>query len=401
MENIYKNLIIFWIVFSSGSVYFMRFHQESLCCFVVLVLIFFFVYQKRTFVDGKYVLVVLFICFTAFLTMIENLDFSHYALYYMLIFNIIISACIPFIIGFDELREKYIKLVVFLAFSSLIMYLIINMMPNLISYFPVIELGAGGQKYHNLFSLVYAAPQYHFTRNSSVFWEPGAFQAFINLAYYFEVTRHGLKHYARIFILSIALVTTFSTTGYIVFGLMNLIFFMNKRYYLIFTLIAILVLTMCVLLGLVPGGSLIKNIVINKMSLENYSFLVRYVSSMTDLDIFSKAPILGEGYHYFELVSQNSMRDYGVKMEGSVDSLTYSMAVFGGLFSVTLLLVYFIAVMSQVNSYVHRAVYFILLLLIFATENFFCSFIWLSVAFYGLKFYFTKKVHRPILSCDV
>lgn len=61
-------------------------------------------------------------------------------------------------------------------------------------------------------------------RNSSMLWEPGAFQGIINLAL-FLVPRHALanpRNALKLSIMVLALITTFSTTGYLVFFLVVL-----------------------------------------------------------------------------------------------------------------------------------------------------------------------------------
>lgn len=56
-------------------------------------------------------------------------------------------------------------------------------------------------------------------RNSGMFWEPGAFQGFINLAFLLIFTQINflINNKFKLFIMITALITTFSTTGYIVF----------------------------------------------------------------------------------------------------------------------------------------------------------------------------------------
>lgn len=71
-----------------------------------------------------------------------------------------------------------------------------------------------------------------FVRNSGMFWEPGAFAGYIILAFLFIVTLNGkfqIGEFKKEFILLlIGLISTFSTTGYIVFGFMASIYFLNS-----------------------------------------------------------------------------------------------------------------------------------------------------------------------------
>lgn len=70
-------------------------------------------------------------------------------------------------------------------------------------------------------------------RNCGPFWEPGAFQGFINLAITIELlsqNKRNRKWYIRMLTFIITVITTYSTGGYIVLGC-NIIYFIlsNKR----------------------------------------------------------------------------------------------------------------------------------------------------------------------------
>jgi len=59
-------------------------------------------------------------------------------------------------------------------------------------------------------------------RNSGMFWEPGAFQAFINLCLFMNFYRMSFllkQKYISLLIIVLALITTQSTTGYLIFAL--------------------------------------------------------------------------------------------------------------------------------------------------------------------------------------
>lgn len=70
-------------------------------------------------------------------------------------------------------------------------------------------------------------------RNCGPFWEPGAFQGFINLAIIIELLGHNDRNrrwYARMLVFAITVISTFSTGGYIVLAF-NIIYFIisDKR----------------------------------------------------------------------------------------------------------------------------------------------------------------------------
>jgi hypothetical protein len=69
-------------------------------------------------------------------------------------------------------------------------------------------------------------------RNSGFAWEPGAFSVFINLAILFNALRNKfrLKNNPHLWVFVIALLTTFSTTGYAMFIIMVFFFIYNQPF---------------------------------------------------------------------------------------------------------------------------------------------------------------------------
>lgn len=68
-------------------------------------------------------------------------------------------------------------------------------------------------------------------RNYGMFWEPGAFSGYILVAFFLYINRLDFlwkEHKKECIVLLIALISTFSTTGYIILGLM-LFFFFSAR----------------------------------------------------------------------------------------------------------------------------------------------------------------------------
>ena len=97
----------------------------------------------------------------------------------------------------------------FLSISSIIMFILILIIPSLANI-NVIGYTLFGQPVSNFFLYI----SRELFRNQSIFWEPGAFQTFIIIAVLLEFSQK-YTHKAVIIILIVALITTFSTTGYI------------------------------------------------------------------------------------------------------------------------------------------------------------------------------------------
>ncbi len=122
-----------------------------------------------------------------------------------------------------QFRETFLRVMVFICAVSLVgwAYLVVQ------GSMPGLEFG----RYTSLFffNLTHEIePEYGFTiRNSGMFWEPGAFQGYINLAillYLGDFRKFFSEHKKSFLILSLALVTTQSTTGYIVYAFLMAFF---------------------------------------------------------------------------------------------------------------------------------------------------------------------------------
>lgn len=140
-------------------------------------------------------------------------------------------------------------------------------------------------------------------RNSGLFWEPGAYQIFLNFALLIMTSELGSSkesirknYYSKIFILSVAVLSTYSTTGYFMLAL-NLIVFLrniwgslNRRN----RLIVLLPIGMIVLAGIMMLVS--SAVVTDKIDVENRSYWLRTNDFKNSIPIITQRPILGYGY---------------------------------------------------------------------------------------------------------
>lgn len=113
---------------------------------------------------------------------------------------------------FKNFAKKFCNIIYFLSAISLILYFIYIIEPSLYKPFPTF-VNITGVKAKNLFFFtVYGGAN---ARNQSIFWEPGAFQTYINLALLFELFYFKNITRKRLIVYVVALITTYSTAGYI------------------------------------------------------------------------------------------------------------------------------------------------------------------------------------------
>ena len=149
-----------------------------------------------------------------------------------------------FVILGSKFREVYFRVMYFLAITSLFFFI-----ANVLGFHfsPIATYGDRS----SIFLYTQFYNKYEGTlllRNSGMFWEPGAFQGYINMMFLFYLPELGdlwKKHKIKMLTIVIALITTFSTTGYIAFGIIILAYTLfykkgNKVYsYLLFFVLLI------------------------------------------------------------------------------------------------------------------------------------------------------------------
>ena len=86
--------------------------------------------------------------------------------------------------------------------------------PNIISYFPIITNSTGVTAHNVLFTTIPTSA--YLLRNQGIFWEPGAYQTFLNFALIFVLFIDVENIQRKTLILTCAILTTLSTTGYLV-----------------------------------------------------------------------------------------------------------------------------------------------------------------------------------------
>jgi hypothetical protein len=376
-------LIVFWAIASSGAVLFLGYNYETLAIFVLILAIYFTAFNHRLRLKTGYVGIALLAMVMLLIAMLVNNDSAFQLKYFSIIFRIILLATIPLAIRPHKFLKIYSEIMYIIAMLSLIIYVIILLNTGIIDAFG--EIAAyGNRQYKNLYFLVIRLPVANFVRNSSIFWEGGAYQAFLVIALAFELHlyRYSRKH--RVLLLSVSIFTTFSTTGFILFLL--LIFTESIGRHDSVRQKIMKVGTMITLVAVIISTVTFNRVVVEKFNLENTSFAVRVASTATDIEIFKGSPLFGVGHkRYNNLVEVKSWNDYGIFLSGSVNSFTQYMAQYGIINLAILLMLYGLMVKSIPKiTTLQKFNISVGILIIFATQNFIVSFIWLEFALLGL-----------------
>ena len=142
-------------------------------------------------------------------------------------------------------------------------------------------------------------------RNSGMFWEPGAFAIYINLAFLLfagNLKPILKKHMWRVCILTTALITTFSTTGYILFFIILLHYYLFEYRKNKFISISISLVFLTFSIYLFNNLPFLKNKAFaqyeNIQNKDNDEFSPdRFGAFLFDLHYIEKNPLTGNGFH--------------------------------------------------------------------------------------------------------
>lgn len=166
-----------------------------------------------------------------------------------------------------------------------------------------------------------------FSRNSGPFWEPGIYQIYINIALYFALfffkNKDGKTPWIHIIVFCITILTTISTTGYLVMagqlswkliGIVKKIRSRKTRAILTF-LIPVLLLIFGVVIISTPAVS-------NKFESNNGSFIRRNADLIEVIPIVIESGPLGKGAE--SQARMTLMAKRGIGGSGAGNSIAYS-----------------------------------------------------------------------------
>ena len=115
-------------------------------------------------------------------------------------------------VSYQEFKEIFSLIIRFLAVYSLVAFAISLIFPESIYLLPEV-VRADGESFRNAIFSVLSESSY-LKRNIGIFWEPGAYSIYLNVALFFELfeEKFNLK---RVILYAVTILTTFSTLGII------------------------------------------------------------------------------------------------------------------------------------------------------------------------------------------
>lgn len=210
----------------------------------------------------------------------------------------------------ERFRNIYLNIITFISIVSLIGYIYILMggeIPNIFG-----KGFANSDSIHTVIIYNYDI-NFNFGRNSGMFWEPGAFACYLLVTPLFFIDNILLfvkNNKWKVLFLICALITTFSTTGYLMLSLYGYLYFKNKYKYSgsIFGIIILLLIvsTDVVQMKLEKDLSTVEDVSIGEEILyDGYNSANRLGSIFFLLNIIKDHPFVGNGINPEALFANN------------------------------------------------------------------------------------------------
>lgn len=300
-------LIIVLLVLLSKTVYFGIIHKQTIWVLLILCIAIFIFLKgkiKITLKTLKTLMSLIFLILLGWITHLSDITKEYILTDMSFIFLLIEVAIVISIINKSKFIKNYVNSMVVISAISLIYFIIGLKYSGLISSLSE-SFFIGNKRFIVSPFYTWGFDSFIYSRNAGPFWEPGAFQGFILIAIIMLLSHkesiNRIK--TKFLILSVTLFTTQSTTGYILFAIICLVFsndlikifsLKNKKIGKIFNHIIIfpvLIITTILVLFFIFKSE----VIINKLSNQNISFNMRFKDFFNSLIMVAERPIFGYG----------------------------------------------------------------------------------------------------------
>lgn len=263
-----------------------------------------------------------------FLPMIFNADLKSLYSYVTFFFLIVFSVVFVDILSFEKFSSYYINVVIIITVISIIFFIANSFLHININY--SIFVSYNGIKYKNFYNIYFQI--YDSTKNISIFWEPGLFSSYIALAMILLVFQKNIS-LLKMIILIIGILTSGSTSGYVLIILVFLLrFSKNGDYKKNGTLTTIIIIFLVTMLFLNYNKIVdyligLNSEIFSKLLFDDVSSKTRIYSPIIDFKIYLKSPIFGFGINKFNLKYLEEIK--GTFVDSQTSTIGFLLGSFG------------------------------------------------------------------------
>lgn len=313
--------------------------------------------------------------FCIIITAVLNDDYLNGYAY--LAFLICVSIVLTRYINFAEFVFYFDKFMFFISCISLITFLIYFLNPTFLSFLPTVTNTANMNFHTVIFSnlIDYTGP----LRNFGAFREPGVYQLFLILALLFQIFCFKQVNIRHFIIYCIAILTTFSTTGYFALFLV-IICYATMISNMTFKQKSMLLLFMILFFGVISimlFNDDIFNLVFGKLFMSNsLSYTARMGGIFANLSMWEESPFFGSGLTIVgEQFSAQTFYSLGMGSQDNTNTYLFFLATFGCFFTAIFCWSYYKLICYLTCTKIEKICLILILLIIFAGEKLAFSFV--------------------------
>lgn len=384
LQYIDKNqyVIVLLSILLSKSLYYESYGNNILLVFlsIIMIVYFLFIQSKSKVLFPKTYIFIVLVLFCMILIN-PNTSLKTMGVFFAMSF---IALLISSTIQFENYAILFFRIMMFLMAVSFLRYFFIflDIPPFLPPFHSIIN-----DKYQNFifFGTLSGGVFFNTLRNNGLWWEPGALQTFINIAFIFGLILKKINFKNYLFF-AISIITTFSTTGVIVFVLLSIIYFRNFQFKkkTIFIIAFFLVAITTII------SANVFEVILSKFNptSANYASLSSRVSDLLiDFNIYKDYPIIGSGLgnlklrnKYTEEFARHAMGATGTDSNG-LSTLIEMLGIFSFLIIIPFLFPKYTKNYRKVDRFLISST----LLIMFSAENFSFTLIFMILFAYSFS----------------
>lgn len=321
------------------------------------------------------------------LTSLVNFDITFKYVYEILLF--VLAYNVIRIIDFETFKTNFVYSLYYLSLISIVLYILSLLVYPVIELMPIVK-NESGYIYYSLFGLcnVSEIPMYGPMRNASLFREPGVYVIFLIIAmvFLYNMNIDKRRRNAILLVLSVAVLTTLSTAGYI--GLVLLVgYLMFGKTAQIGIGSKLFIVILCIIgVNYVLSNESLYSSVFDKMSGGNDSADSRFGAISNNLEMWSRTGsslLFGKGYQYVENNVDLVAFEKGYVSGHNTNTLFKMLSVHGISYFVLILLLLFVSCRRITCR--HFSIYVMLLFCVMlSNEDLIFNQILYIILFYGL-----------------
>ena len=355
--------------------------------FLFVMSIYLMFFKRKALTQYEAMIMILFILCVIFSGIVNsNLRIGYGFMLMMIMTGLFFSK----VMSFTKFIRIFEDIVFIIASYSLIIYIIAFLNIGVLSKFPAI-INTNNYLFINCWlCCIPISMHFEIPRLFGPFSEPGIFQIYLNLAILFHCIRNKEISIIRILTFIIALVLTFSTTGYIACGIVFIFLFFqlrrknrsSKKGIFLMLIIFVAIIILSVTTNILSSNGMVFN------KFNNFgraTTAARMGSVFGNISIWSSHPIFGVGITALpSLFEDYCVSSYGVSTQSNTNSILVPFAMFGLLYGLLCVKGFWKLSLKCTNGREKSLLLFGSVLLMLAGENITENVLFYILIMYGL-----------------